>query len=87
MGYYSRARRLWEGAQKVCKELDGLLPNNADDLQKHIPGVGRYTAGAVSSIVFNQVTPVVDGNVIRVVARLRAISADPKKANTVELFW
>ncbi|KAG2227357.1 hypothetical protein INT45_004312, partial [Circinella minor] len=87
LGYYSRARRLWEGAQKVCNELDGLLPNNANDLQKHIPGVGRYTAGAVSSIVFNQITPVVDGNVIRVVARLRAIAADPKKANTVELFW
>ncbi|KAI9251923.1 DNA glycosylase [Phascolomyces articulosus] len=87
LGYYSRARRLWEGAQKVCNEFNGLLPNNADDLQKHIPGVGRYTAGAVASIVFNQVTPVVDGNVIRVIARLRAISADTKKSNTVELFW
>ncbi|KAI8148757.1 DNA glycosylase [Fennellomyces sp. T-0311] len=87
LGYYSRARRLWEGAQKVVREFDGSLPSNAEDLQRYIPGVGRYTAGAVASIVFNQVTPVVDGNVIRVVARLRAIGADPKKASTVELFW
>ena len=71
----------------MVNEFDGSLPNNAEDLQRHIPGVGRYTAGAVASIVFNQVTPVVDGNVIRVIARLRAIGADPKKANTVELFW
>ncbi|KAI7880750.1 DNA glycosylase [Lichtheimia hyalospora FSU 10163] len=87
LGYYSRARRLWEGAQKVVKQFDGILPNNAKDLQHHIPGVGRYTAGAVASIVFGQETPVVDGNVIRVIARLRALGADPKKANVVELFW
>lgn len=49
--------------------------------------MGRYTAGAVASIVFGQETPVVDGNVIRVIARLRALGADPKKANVVELFW
>ncbi|CAO3617931.1 unnamed protein product [Mucor hiemalis] len=87
LGYYSRAKRLWEGAQKVVNELNGLLPNNAKDLQSEIPGVGRYTAGAVASIVFGQSTPVVDGNVIRVLARWRAIHADPKKAKTVELFW
>ncbi|KAI9313221.1 DNA glycosylase [Dichotomocladium elegans] len=87
LGYYSRARRLWEGAQKVVEMFDGILPDNAKDLQQHIPGVGRYTAGAVASIVFNQKTPVVDGNVIRVISRLRAIGADPKKANVVELFW
>lgn len=87
LGYYSRAKRLWEGAQKVVNELDGLLPNNAKDLQNEIPGVGRYTAGAVASIVFGEATPVVDGNVIRVIARWRAIHADPKKAKSVDLFW
>lgn len=87
LGYYSRAKRLWEGAQKVVNELDGLLPNNAKDLQNEIPGVGRYTAGAVASIVFSEATPVVDGNVIRVIARWRAIHADPKKAKSVDLFW
>lgn len=87
LGYYSRAKRLWEGAQKVVNQLGGLLPDNAKDLQSEIPGVGRYTAGAVASIVFGEATPVVDGNVIRVIARWRAIHADPKKAKSVELFW
>ncbi|KAI8090960.1 DNA glycosylase [Gilbertella persicaria] len=87
LGYYSRAKRLWEGAQKVVNQLDGLLPDNAKDLQHEIPGVGRYTAGAISSIVFGETTPVVDGNVIRVIARWRAIYADSKKAKTIDLFW
>ncbi|KAG0174409.1 hypothetical protein DFQ30_004482 [Apophysomyces sp. BC1015] len=87
LGYYSRARRLWEGAQKVVKDFDGMLPGNAKDLQQHIPGVGKYTAGAVASIVFGEQNAAVDGNVIRVVARIRAIGADPKKASSVEAFW
>ncbi|KAG1452752.1 hypothetical protein G6F56_007738 [Rhizopus delemar] len=87
LGYYSRAKRLWEGAKKIVQEFDGRLPNNARDLQKEVPGVGRYTAGAVASIVFGECTPVVDGNVIRVLSRWRAIHADPKKAKTVDLFW
>ncbi|ORX59601.1 DNA glycosylase [Hesseltinella vesiculosa] len=87
LGYYSRAKRLWEGAKKVVQELEGCLPNNAADLEKQIPGVGPYTAGAVASIVFGQQTPLVDGNVIRVLARLRAIRADMKKSNVVDLFW
>ncbi|KAI8097144.1 DNA glycosylase [Halteromyces radiatus] len=87
LGYYSRAKRLWEGAKKVVKEFDGILPNNAKDLEKHIPGVGPYTAGAIASIVFGQQTSLVDGNVIRVLARLRSIGADMKKANVIELFW
>ncbi|KAI8639211.1 DNA glycosylase [Parasitella parasitica] len=87
LGYYSRARRLWEGAQKVVHQLGELLPNNAKELQSELPGVGRYTAGAIASIVFGEATPVVDGNVIRVIARWRAIHADPKKSKTVELFW
>ncbi|KAG1373750.1 hypothetical protein G6F61_009917 [Rhizopus arrhizus] len=87
LGYYSRAKRLWEGAKKIVSEFDGRLPNNAQELQREVPGVGRYTAGAVASIVFGEATPVVDGNVIRVLSRWRAIHADPKKAKTVELFW
>ncbi|KAI8974412.1 DNA glycosylase [Pilobolus umbonatus] len=87
LGYYSRARRLWEGARKIVSEFDGLLPDNAKDLQAHIPGVGRYTAGAIASIVYHEQVPVVDGNVIRVLARTRAIHGDPKKAKTVDLFW
>lgn len=87
LGYYSRARRLWEGAKKVVEEMGGILPKSAKLLQEAIPGVGRYTAGAIASIVYQEKVPVVDGNVIRVLARWRAIHADPKKAKTVDLLW
>lgn len=68
-------------------DFDGHLPNNAQDLKKLIPGVGPYTAGAIASIVFGEQTALVDGNVIRVLARLRAIGADMKKTTVVALFW
>eukprot|EP00842_Homolaphlyctis_polyrhiza_P005433 jgi/Hompol1/5891/HPOL_004772-RA len=87
LGYYSRARRLHEGAQIVVKQFGGLLPSDAADLQKHIPGVGPYTAGAISSIAFNKRAPIVDGNVTRVVSRLCAFGADPKAKSSVALHW
>ena len=55
LGYYSRGRRLHEGAVKVMNELGGNIPTTADDLQKLLPGVGKYTAGAIASIAFGQV--------------------------------
>jgi len=59
LGYYSRAARLLSGAQKAVKELHGRLPDNAKDMEAKIPGVGRYSAGAISSIAYNQCVPVV----------------------------
>nr|XP_012631452.1 adenine DNA glycosylase isoform X8 [Microcebus murinus] len=55
LGYYSRGRRLREGAQKVVEELGGHMPRTAETLQRLLPGVGRYTAGAIASIAFGQV--------------------------------
>ncbi|XP_057985142.1 adenine DNA glycosylase isoform X2 [Hevea brasiliensis] len=52
-----------------------------------VPGIGDYTAGAIASIAFKEVVPVVDGNVIRVLARLKAISANPKDSMTIKNFW
>jgi A/G-specific adenine glycosylase len=52
LGYYSRAARLLSGAQKVVKELGGRLPDNAKDMQAKIPGIGRYSAGAICSIAW-----------------------------------
>jgi A/G-specific adenine glycosylase len=52
-----------------------------------LPGVGRYTAGAICSIAFNQPTPILDGNVVRVLARLFAIAGDPKTPKTNARFW
>lgn len=59
LGYYSRAARLLNGAKKVVDELGGRLPDNAKDMESKIPGVGRYSAGAICSIAYNECVPVV----------------------------
>ncbi|KAG7332792.1 hypothetical protein KOW79_004626 [Hemibagrus wyckioides] len=87
LGYYSRGRRLHEGAQKVVRDLSGEMPKSAEKLLKQLPGVGRYTAGAVSSIAQGQVTGVVDGNVTRVLCRVRAIGADSSSAHVTDTLW
>ena len=67
LGYYSRAARLLNGAQKVVKELGGRLPDNAKDMQAKIPGIGRYSAGAICSIAYNQCVPVVSHSIVCVI--------------------
>src|SRR5579864_5913626 len=62
LGYYSRARNLHALAQTVVADHGGALPRNVEDLLR-LPGIGRYTAGAILSIAYNQDFPVVDGNV------------------------
>ncbi|KAL5574366.1 hypothetical protein UlMin_023963 [Ulmus minor] len=84
LGYYRRARYLLEGAKTIVAE--GQFPKTVSSLKK-VPGIGDYTAGAIASIAFNEVVPVVDGNVIRVIARVRAIAANPKDSVTVKKFW
>ncbi len=68
LGYYSRARNLHETAKFVADELDGKFPDSYKDLLK-LKGIGDYTASAIASICYNEVSPVVDGNVYRVLAR------------------
>ncbi|XP_047914924.2 adenine DNA glycosylase isoform X1 [Anser cygnoides] len=143
LGYYSRGKRLQEAARKVVSELAGQMPRTAEDLQKLLPGVGRYTAGAITSISYGQVraagvrrghisprchpapllarsccwawraggslsfvpgspwlcdasgnpclwlqaTGVVDGNVIRVLCRLRCIGADSSSPPVIDRLW
>jgi A/G-specific adenine glycosylase len=86
LGYYSRARNLQEAAQQVVREHDSRLPAEAETLQR-LPGIGRYTAGAIASIAFGQVSPVVDGNVSRVLARLFWLKGDLKKPSAQSLLW
>ena len=69
LGYYRRARNMLKAAQFVAQECGGQLPTDAAALRR-LPGVGRYTAGAVASIAFGERAPVLDGNVKRVLARL-----------------
>ncbi|XP_068547509.1 adenine DNA glycosylase isoform X2 [Anas acuta] len=87
LGYYSRGKRLQEAARKVVSELAGQMPRTAEELQKLLPGVGRYTAGAIASISYGQATGVVDGNVIRVLCRLRCIGADPSSPAVIDRLW
>ncbi|XP_055887142.1 adenine DNA glycosylase-like isoform X1 [Biomphalaria glabrata] len=87
LGYYSRGRRLFEGAQKIVKEMSSLMPATAAELEKKLPGVGRYTAAAIASIAFGEVTGLVDGNVIRVITRLRLIGASINQQEVIEKIW
>ena len=75
LGYYSRARNLHKAAQLLCREHGGQLPRSLTALRA-LPGVGDYTAGAIASIAFGLQTPAVDGNVLRVFARLTAYRGD-----------
>ncbi|EGG19036.1 mutY like protein [Cavenderia fasciculata] len=86
LGYYRRAKHLHLGAQYVVSNLKSIIPGTPDGLVK-IPGIGPYSAGAISSIAFNNSVPLVDGNVIRVLSRLRAIGSDPKKKDSIKLHW
>ncbi|SPQ95900.1 unnamed protein product (mitochondrion) [Plasmodiophora brassicae] len=86
LGYYRRARFLLEGAQWAMKECGGLLPTSVPGLKK-VPGIGEYTAGAIASIAFGQRVPLVDGNVVRVLSRVRAIAAAPNASNALKLHW
>jgi A/G-specific adenine glycosylase len=69
LGYYSRARNMLKAACLVCERYQGEFPSTADELCK-LPGVGRYTAAAISSIAFGRDEAVLDGNVKRVLARV-----------------
>jgi A/G-specific adenine glycosylase len=72
LGYYSRARNLKKAAGVVVQNYGGVFPQRYDELLK-LPGIGPYTAAAIASICFDEPTPAVDGNVLRVVARLLEI--------------
>lgn len=74
LGYYRRARYLHAAAKRIVAGHQGSLPPSFEALLA-LPGVGRYTAGAVASIAFNEPVPAVDGNVERIVSRLETISA------------
>lgn len=75
LGYYSRVRNLQKAARIVQERFGGVLPCDAEELAS-LPGIGGYTAGAVASIAFGRPEPAVDGNVLRVVARLTASRMD-----------
>lgn len=86
LGYYSRARNLHRAAQRVVEEFGGQFPANGPDLRS-LPGVGRYTAGAIGSLAFGLDVPVLDGNVIRILARMFDIKDDVTQTATQKTLW
>ena len=86
LGYYSRARNLQKAASVIVDRFGGQVPSTVDALLT-LPGVGRYTAGAVASLAFGVRAPILDGNVIRVICRLDAITDDPRLPSVRDRLW
>ena len=86
LGYYTRVRNLQKAAQMILEKHDGKFPGTFEEVLA-LPGIGRYTAGAICSIAFNQPTPLLDGNVMRVLTRIFGIAQDPRAKETNELLW
>jgi A/G-specific adenine glycosylase len=86
LGYYARARNLHRAAGQVVSEHGGRFPQTTAALQT-LPGIGRYTAGAIASIGFGERVPVLDGNVMRVFSRLTNLSDDIARPATQAHLW
>ena len=86
LGYYSRARNLHKAAQIVKQQFDGELPRDPNALRK-LPGIGRYTAGAIASIAFSLDEPTLDGNLRRVFARLFDLSEPADSSAGEKTLW
>jgi A/G-specific adenine glycosylase len=86
LGYYRRARGLHAAAREIVSRFGGRVPQDVGSLRS-LPGVGRYTAGAVASIAFGRAEPVVDGNVTRVLLRLHGRDLDPAEAGASAWVW
>jgi len=90
LGYYSRARNLQKAAKMIVEQYDGQMPSDYEEILT-LPGIGAYTAGAIASIAFDIPVPAVDGNVMRVLARLTGDDTDvlstQGKKRFSELAW
>jgi A/G-specific adenine glycosylase len=86
LGYYSRARNFHTAAKVVVEDYDGELPPDLDELRK-LPGIGRYTAGALASIIFGLDEPALDGNLKRVYARLFDVSEPVDSPTGEKILW
>ncbi len=86
LGFYARARNLWNGAKEIDTRFAGKLPGRASELRE-VKGIGPYTAGAIASIALGERAPLVDGNVARVLARVFAIPHDIKSSAGTKALW
>ena len=86
LGYYTRARNLHRLANSIVNNYHGQFPTTAEALQQ-LPGIGRYTAAAIASIAFDQRIAVLDGNVMRVLARLTDFAEDITEPRAQKQLW
>lgn len=86
LGYYNRARNLQKTARIIVDQFDGRFPEVYEDVIS-LPGIGRYTAGAVLSFAFGQSVPIVDGNVIRVLSRIMAFREPVNTSSAAATLW
>ncbi|RDE19120.1 adenine DNA glycosylase [Motiliproteus coralliicola] len=86
LGYYARARNLHKAARQLVEQRDGEFPDTLEAMES-LPGVGRSTAGAILSIAQGVPTPILDGNVKRVLARYRAIEGWPGRSAVLKQLW
>ncbi|HWH69436.1 MAG TPA: A/G-specific adenine glycosylase, partial [Candidatus Sulfotelmatobacter sp.] len=86
LGYYTRVRNLQQAAQAILAEHGGKFPDQFESVLA-LRGIGRYTAGAICSIAFNQPKPIVDGNVIRVLTRVFGVEGNPRDKAVNATLW
>ena len=86
LGYYRRARQLHAAAKQIVDVHAGKFPTTFDEVLA-LPGVGRYTAGAVLSISLDQSLPILEGNTVRLLARLLGMTDDPKATSSQKTLW
>jgi len=86
LGYYRRARQLHRAARQVVAEFDGHFPQDVDQVRS-LPGIGRYTAGAILSIAFDAREPILEANTIRLLARLLAYRDDTRSSTGQRTLW
>ena len=86
LGYYTRVRNMQKAARDIIARHHGRFPEDFEAILD-LPGIGRYTAGAIASIAFNQPKPLLDGNVIRVLTRLFGIAENPRDKPTNDQLW
>lgn len=86
LGYYRRARQLHLAAQKIVSEFGGKFPSDFSEVMS-LPGIGRYTAGAIVSFAYNTRAPIVETNTLRLFSRLIGLREDPKQAQSQAQLW
>lgn len=86
LGYYSRARNIHKAAKEIMQRFQGIVPDNPGALQS-LPGIGRYTAGAITSFAFGKKAPIVEANTLRLYSRIIGYTADPRSSYGQKVLW